>query len=100
MVGELSSNTNTVGFRTFIRGCNSDAGNPACASTRNVAYAINAVPYNGANDFNNISFGSNHTNGANFLLGDGSTRFLSQSINLTVYLQYASRNGGEVATLD
>ena len=43
-----------------------------------------------------ISFGSRHTGGANFGYADGSVRFLGQTIDLTVYGQLGSRNGGEV----
>jgi prepilin-type N-terminal cleavage/methylation domain-containing protein/prepilin-type processing-associated H-X9-DG protein len=51
-------------------------------------------------DWPNVySFRSRHTGGANFGLGDGSIRFIPQSIDLTVYRQSATRSGGEVATL-
>jgi len=44
----------------------------------------------------NISFGfkSNHTGGANFLLGDGSVRFISQSIEHRTYQLLGCRNDG------
>ena len=41
-------------------------------------------------------FGSKHTGGANFGFGDGSVRFLSQSVDLVTYKGLGSRNGGEV----
>jgi prepilin-type N-terminal cleavage/methylation domain-containing protein/prepilin-type processing-associated H-X9-DG protein len=100
MVGELSFNANQLGFRIYIRGCNSDSGNPACAGSRNLTYPVNSNPYNGSNGFNDGSFGSNHTGGANFLLGDGSVRFIANSITFSVYQAASSRNGGEVVNLD
>jgi prepilin-type N-terminal cleavage/methylation domain-containing protein len=100
LVGEMSFTATRDGYRTYIRGCNSDAGNPACASTRNVTYPPNSFPYNGSSGFQDISFGSNHTSGANFLLSDGSVRFISNNVDFTMYQRAASRNGGEVVTLE
>jgi prepilin-type N-terminal cleavage/methylation domain-containing protein/prepilin-type processing-associated H-X9-DG protein len=51
-------------------------------------------------DPSNASFGSRHTQGANFLLGDGSVRFVRQSMDLRTYAAAATRNGGEVMFLD
>jgi prepilin-type N-terminal cleavage/methylation domain-containing protein/prepilin-type processing-associated H-X9-DG protein len=51
-------------------------------------------------DVSNASFGSRHTQGANFLLCDGSVRFVRQSMDLRAYAAAASRNGGEVLGLD
>jgi prepilin-type N-terminal cleavage/methylation domain-containing protein/prepilin-type processing-associated H-X9-DG protein len=39
---------------------------------------------------------SRHTGGVNVFFGDGSTRFVSQSIDLTTWRALGSRNGGEV----
>lgn len=39
---------------------------------------------------------SRHTGGVHVLLADGSTRFVSQNINLTVWRGLGSRNGGEI----
>jgi len=80
-------------FRAWPRGC---AWNSDCTSMKNVTNAMRTVKYNGSN-FNDISMGSNHSGGCNVLFGDGSVRFLRESIDLNrVLLPLASRAGGEV----
>jgi prepilin-type N-terminal cleavage/methylation domain-containing protein/prepilin-type processing-associated H-X9-DG protein len=44
-------------------------------------------------------FGSWHTNGANFVLGDGSVRFLPNSMAFSVFQAMCSIQGGEVINL-
>lgn len=92
-VGEMSWNKANC-FRVYLRGCN---GAP-CGSVKNVVNGINLTPYNGANNFNNVSFGSQHVGGAQFLMGDGSSHFISQNIDFNVYRQLASKSGGEVVS--
>lgn len=43
-----------------------------------------------------LSFGSWHIGGAQFTLGDGSVRFISENIDLTLYRSLGSISGGEV----
>jgi prepilin-type N-terminal cleavage/methylation domain-containing protein/prepilin-type processing-associated H-X9-DG protein len=81
-------------YRTWIRGNSGGSG-----ATKNVTYPINSTFYNGSNNFNDISFGSNHSGGCNFALGDGSVKFISQTINLQLYQALASISGQEVATV-
>jgi prepilin-type processing-associated H-X9-DG protein len=46
-----------------------------------------------------LTFGSQHTGGAQFVMGDGSVRFISENIDtLIIYPGLASRNGGEVVS--
>ena len=43
---------------------------------------------------------SSHTGGVNALFGDGSVRFVRQSITVAALAALISRNGGEVLNLD
>jgi prepilin-type processing-associated H-X9-DG protein len=45
----------------------------------------------------NYSFFSKHPGGATFGLADGSTRFLTDSIDVTIYRELATISGGEMA---
>jgi prepilin-type N-terminal cleavage/methylation domain-containing protein/prepilin-type processing-associated H-X9-DG protein len=45
-------------------------------------------------------FSSLHPGGANFLMGDGSVRFIKQTISPTVYSALGSKGGGEVISAD
>ena len=83
--------TPTNAYRSWVRGNNGGSG-----ATKNVTYPINSTWYNGSNNFNDMSFGSNHTGGAQFLMGDGTVRFISQNIDLSLYKGLASKGSGEV----
>jgi prepilin-type N-terminal cleavage/methylation domain-containing protein/prepilin-type processing-associated H-X9-DG protein len=82
-------------YRTWIRGNNGGSG-----ATKNIKFPINSTLYNGSNNFNDISMGSNHTGGANFCLGDGSVRFINQNIDLSIYIAASSMDQGELAPLN
>jgi prepilin-type processing-associated H-X9-DG protein len=45
----------------------------------------------------NVSWGfkSNHTNGVNFVFGDGSVHFINQGINMKTYQLLGCRNDGQ-----
>ncbi|KLU06165.1 hypothetical protein RISK_002016 [Rhodopirellula islandica] len=43
-----------------------------------------------------VSFGSQHTGGAQFCVGDGSVRFITESIDMTIFSALGTRDGGEV----
>lgn len=45
-------------------------------------------------------FGSNHPGGSNFTLGDGSVRFLKNSMDPIVYRSLGNRNDGEMISAD
>ena len=81
-------------LRAWPRGCNwtSDAN-----GSKNVTNSPRTVRYNGGGNYNDISMGSNHSGGYNSAMGDGSVRFLRDSIDLNRVLKpMASRAGGEV----
>jgi len=75
---------------------------------RNVRWPINTVTMltnTGLIDattnmrFNDGPFGSNHTGGAMFVLGDSTVRFIRQAINMNVYHAVSRRNQNESPTL-
>lgn len=105
LMGELSWDATKTGFtehqRSWIQGSAGLAGDFESFSAKNVVGAINQVGYtSGTNYFNDVSFGSMHTGGAHFLMGDGAVRFLSENMNVGVYRGAASASGGEVTQLD
>jgi prepilin-type N-terminal cleavage/methylation domain-containing protein/prepilin-type processing-associated H-X9-DG protein len=99
LIGEISKALPLSGgnnhFRSWVRGNNGGSGVTKC-----VTNPLNATFYNGSTNFNEISFMSNHTGGVNFALGDGSVKFLRDSIDMNAYRAAASMNGGEVAGLN
>lgn len=95
MLGELSwRNANC--FRVWTRGYFTAGG--SATSCKNVRNPIGSTPFNGSNNFNDVSFGSDHPGGAMFCKADGSVSFLNDSILWDVYISLASRNGGETVS--
>lgn len=100
MVGEISNHTtltgaDMVGYRKWHRGFQGSAS----GATKNVTFPINTTTYNGSNNFNEISFGSNHSGGCHVLLADGAVTFVSENIDMTVYQDAATRDGYETTSL-
>jgi prepilin-type N-terminal cleavage/methylation domain-containing protein len=77
-------------YRSWIRGQNGGSG-----TTKNVTNPINSTFYNGSSNFNDISFGSQHPNGCQFAMGDASLKFLTQNIDMNIYMAAASMGSGE-----
>jgi prepilin-type N-terminal cleavage/methylation domain-containing protein/prepilin-type processing-associated H-X9-DG protein len=104
MVAEMSWVSPKYGtrYRTWVRGGEEysgvRAGRPSfVVSGRNVTNPINSIfTANLIVPYNDIPFGSMHSGGMNGCYGDGSVRFLRQSLDMAAYRALASRNGGEV----
>jgi hypothetical protein len=89
---------NPGSHRAWVRGALWDNDS---SSSRNVTNAMRTVRYNGGGNYNDISMGSNHTGGCNVAFGDGTVRFLRESIDLNrVLLPLASRSGNEIVSPD
>ena len=102
MVGEISTNeykTYSLAYREWSRG----GYLTTSCSSKNVKYPINSFGYNSGNHtvygFNDLSFVSEHTGGCHMLYADGSVHFTSENVDMGVYFATASRNGGEVNTI-
>jgi hypothetical protein len=63
-------------------------------------HGIKLVRYNGSNNFNDVSMGSEHPSGCHFLMGDASVKFVNENIDMVVYRAAASRNGREALSID
>jgi prepilin-type N-terminal cleavage/methylation domain-containing protein len=95
LVGESSfgtskTNVKNTSQRAWTRGC----ADNACASSKNLRSAINVEVYTSAN-FNMVSMGSEHPGVALFLMGDGSVRSVSETVDMVTYLAAGSRDQGE-----
>ena len=85
LVGERSSR---LGYATWV-----GAVPGAHRGQARVVGRAGSVPNHVLNDF--ADFGSHHPFGANFAMGDGSVRLISDVIDLTVYRALATRAGHE-----
>ncbi|MCS6866042.1 MAG: DUF1559 domain-containing protein [Gemmata sp.] len=68
------------------------------AGCKNIRFAINTPRV--LNAYNDISFSSRHTGGAQFVMADGSVRFVQESIDLVIYLATASMDGDEAQVIN
>ncbi|WP_254509306.1 DUF1559 domain-containing protein [Anatilimnocola floriformis] len=100
MVGELSwgKAANATFYRGWNRGCGNDSSTYGCTSCKNIANSINnQATVNAGTD---VAMGSHHPGGAQFGIVDGSTRFITESVDLTVLYSSSSRDGGEVRVFE
>jgi prepilin-type N-terminal cleavage/methylation domain-containing protein/prepilin-type processing-associated H-X9-DG protein len=97
---------------TFLTGEDIPAMNEWCSwpfsndATGTCAIPLNSGTQPGQPGFGNpgdwpelYSFRSNHTNGANFGMADGSVTFIQNSITLSIYQGLSTYKGGEVVAL-
>lgn len=84
-------------WRPFTRGWYADTRGTLMYLAKNVTYPINSKISLAWND---ASFGSMHTGGAQFVKGDGSVHFVTQSTDMATYRAAASRDGGETVNLE
>jgi prepilin-type N-terminal cleavage/methylation domain-containing protein len=78
--------------RYWLRNKYSDSRGTLYLTSKNIRF-----PLNSGNDdlWNSVAMGSNHPGGAQFARGDGSVRFVPETIDFNIYLAMASRDGGE-----
>lgn len=85
-------------YRLWSRGIG-DADRNASGGCKNLLDGMNVSPF-GSNNFNSVSFGSEHKGGAQFAMADGAVKFVSANIDLGVFKATASMASGEVNTVD
>jgi len=97
-VGELSWNGAMV-YRTWLRGSNFHWSGSPMTGCKNVYNPINVERFNSGdattNNFNDVSFGSQHAGGTHLLFVDGHVAFISETTDTIVYKSMSSIDGGE-----
>jgi prepilin-type N-terminal cleavage/methylation domain-containing protein len=59
-------------------------------------FPTGSIGTNGTNRQSDLSFASFHPGGAQFVLADGSVKFVTATINTTIYARLGARNDGQV----
>jgi prepilin-type N-terminal cleavage/methylation domain-containing protein/prepilin-type processing-associated H-X9-DG protein len=96
----LAGTTRTMGFALTAPRLNAhlQIPDPPTASPSNAWLVPGSSSY--AGEAGQFGFRSQHPGGANFLFGDGSVKFLKNSISLVIYRGLSTRAGGEVISAD
>ncbi len=79
--------------------CNMDNAIATCAYPPNAKNPATGLDYPPDQWFNRYAFTSNHPGGCQFAMTDGSVRFISNNISLTLFRALGTRALGEVAEL-
>jgi prepilin-type N-terminal cleavage/methylation domain-containing protein len=99
-VGEHFNEADVLGWASGTRATlRNTATAPNFGSAMNRGSALPVVGMQGEDVANPLfvgGFGAFHTGGAHFLLGDGSVRFISDNINLTLFQQLGHRADGKL----
>jgi prepilin-type N-terminal cleavage/methylation domain-containing protein/prepilin-type processing-associated H-X9-DG protein len=96
----LAGTTRTMGFALTAPRLNArlQIPDPPTATPSNAWLVPGSSGY--AGEAGQFGFRSQHPGGANFLFGDGSVKFLKNSISLAIYRGLSTRAGGEVLSAD
>lgn len=105
LIGEMSysvvEDESTTFFGPPYRGWARGGTESFCSPAKNIRYPINAYDFDETTTkHNNINMGSNHTGGCNFSYADGSSHFVSESVDMAIYLSQASAAGGEAVAIE
>jgi prepilin-type N-terminal cleavage/methylation domain-containing protein len=73
---------------------NTAPGQMACAAPGTASYKLNGNNTSAAPRGQTAGFGSLHTGGCHFLIGDGTVRFISENIDTAIYRNLGSVNDG------
>ena len=83
-------------WRPWTQGTSGDASGAAVYYSKNIAKPIaRNSGYQGSTAnrlFNDVAFSSKHTSGTHFMMGDGSVRFVGESIDFATYQLAASKD--------
>jgi prepilin-type processing-associated H-X9-DG protein len=101
----MATNPQTATPLTSKQGASWVMGEMCCTTYNHVSTpntttcAGSPFPGNMSNMSMNVPPSSRHTGGVNVLMGDGSVRFVRDSVDLTTWRAMGTMNGGEVVTL-